>query len=578
MARSLVLLVTYSLVCTALEADEHYCNFTRESNNYHCTNDQLCPTWFRCNTTTNRCHCGKSHHGMIRCQDQLGIAAVSNCYCVTYDQETEVGSCYYNCENTAHKTMYDRVYHRLPLNSTTNLNTYMCGRFNRMGTLCGRCKEGHSPFVLSYNLSCVECPSGYKHWWRFILAGFVPLTFFYFFMVFFNINVTSSRLHGVVLFSQAVSMPALARLILLTFVTRPDLLMAAKILFPFYSFWNLDFFRSLIPDICLNVSTLEALALDYAVAVYPLLLIILSYVLIVLYDRDVGCILYMWKPFRKVFNVFKHNWDIRTSVIDSFATFFLLSYVKVLSISSDLLIFTHAYSLNGNISTRLYYDATLPYFGEKHLPYAVLAIVFLVLFVVIPTLILTLYPFQFFQKFLSCFPIQWHFLHAFVDSFQGCYKDGTEPGTFDCRWFALIGLFIRLASFAFYAATLTSMFFVYAIISCVLWLILLVNVHPFKKTVVYHQSTDSAFITLIIIFYISILGVNIGSMEGHAFLPIMNILTMLSPFMTITYILYIVIHWMYSQRRCGGQFVRRVKYWRQHLDYDMSQSNHRVVG
>ena len=25
-----------------------------------------------------------------------------------------------------------------------------------------------------------------------------------------------------------------------------------------------------------------------------------------------------------------------------------------------------------------------------------------------------------------------------LDSFQGCYKDGTEPGTFDCRWFQLL--------------------------------------------------------------------------------------------------------------------------------------------
>ena len=558
MARSIILLVTCSFVSTAL-ANEYYCNFTRESNNYYCTDDLSCPTWFSCNTETNKCQCGKTHHGMIRCHDRLGTAAVSNCHCVTYDQDTQVGSCYYNCENTVHRTMYDRVYHHLPLNSTTGLNTFMCGRFKRTGTLCGRCKDGHSPFVLSYNFTCVECPDGHKNWWKFILAGFVPLTFFYFFMVFFNINITSSHLQGVVLFSQAISIPALARIILLSLVTRPDFLKTVKILLPFYSFWNLDFFRSLIPDICLNVSTLEALALDYAVAMYPVLLIILSYVLIVLYDHDVGCILYMWRPFRKVFSIFKHNWDIRTSVIDSFATFFILSYIKVLSISSDLLMYTHAYSLNGNISTRLYYDATLPYFGKKHLPYAILAVTFFTLFVIVPTLILTLYPFRFFQTFLSCLPIQWHFLHAFVDSIQGCYKDGTEPGTFDFRWFALIGLFIRVALFAFYAATLTSMFFVYAIIAFILWLILLVNVNPFKKAVVYYQSTESVFIILISIFYVSILGVNIGSIQGHAFLPIMSVLTMLSPIITITYILYIIFHWAFSRRRRRRQIARRVK-------------------
>ena len=43
------------------------------------------------------------------------------------------------------------------------------------------------------------------------------------------------------------------------------------------------------------------------------------------------------KPGRK-------SWNIRTLVIDSFATF-LLSYVKVLSVISDVLIFFSSFSL-----------------------------------------------------------------------------------------------------------------------------------------------------------------------------------------------------------------------------------------
>ena len=125
---------------------------------------------------------------MIACDETTGRAAVSDCHCVTYDnvtKETQVGSCYYNCENTAHKTLYDRVYHPLPVNPT-ELTTKICGRFNRTGTLCGQCAPGLSPFVLSYNLSCVECPDGNKNWWKFVLAGFVPLTFFYMFIVVFK--------------------------------------------------------------------------------------------------------------------------------------------------------------------------------------------------------------------------------------------------------------------------------------------------------------------------------------------------------------------------------------------------------
>ena len=194
--------------------------------------------------------------------------------------------------------------------------------------------------------------------------------FFYFFVVIFNINVTSSRLHGAVWFSQALSMPAFIRL----FVSAlshgsPYMLTATKILKVFYSFWNLDLFRSIIPDICLNVTTLQALALDYFIALYPFVLIIISYILIELHDRRYAVIVILWKPFHKVLSVFRKTWDIRTSVIDSFATFFLLSYVKVLSVSADLLIPTKIYKLGSSeVQFGLYYSPTVQYFGDEHLP------------------------------------------------------------------------------------------------------------------------------------------------------------------------------------------------------------------
>ena len=561
---SSLLLVTYciTLITSGNDSEnvgKYRIDFSVESNNYTCNDNSSCPTWFYCNTETNRCQCGESYYGMIACDEATGRAAVSGCHCVTYDndtKDTQIGSCYYNCENTAHKTLYNRVYHPLPKNPT-ELTGRICGRFNRTGTLCGQCAPGLSPFVLSYNLSCVECPDGNKNWWKFILTGFVPLTLFYMFIVGFNISITS-RLHGIVLFSQAITTPTFARLLFLTFVTRPDFQKAVKIAYPLYSFWNLDFFRTIIPDICMNVSTLEALALDYAIAVYPLFLITLSYVLIEFYDRNIGCLVYMWRPFHKVFSIFKRNWDIRTSVIDSFATFFLLSYVKILSVSSDLLMYINVYSLDGKSSARLFYDPTLHYFGERHLPFAILALIFFISFIVLPTLLLTLYPFQFFQKFLSIFPIRWYFLHAFVDSFQGCYKDGTEPGTTDCRWFAQLGLFFRLSCCVCYALSLNSMYLVYAAVICTLWLILLVNVNPFKSNILSlgYPLTDLVFLMLISLLYISFLGIDIASMEGHVYLPVIYVLATLSPFATILYVLYIMLHWMWIHRRCGRELFR----------------------
>ena len=352
---SAVIFVSISNLTISFELTGHHENiFNTNQRTYgnSCTSDSQCPTWFYCEKFTKQCKCGKTFDGIIKCNEEQRAAYVLNCYCVTYNEETnstQAGLCFYNCESSAQTTMNDKVYHLLPRNPARDLNTAMCGRFNRSGVLCGKCNKGLYPYVHSYNFTCVECPNGSKNWWRFILAGFVPLTFFYFFVMLFNINITSSHLRGVVLFSQILSIPSTARIIMLTIENRPKVQEAVKIVYPLYSFWNLDFFRSVIPDICMNVSTMEALALDYAIAVYPIILVIISYVLIELYDRKVQCVVCLWKPFYWILAFFRNNWNIRTSVIDSSASFFLLLYVKILSVSSDLLMFTPVHNLNGSI-------------------------------------------------------------------------------------------------------------------------------------------------------------------------------------------------------------------------------------
>ena len=91
-----------------------------------------------------------------------------------------------------------------------------------------------------------------------------------------------------------------------------------------------------------HVSTLEAFTLEACVAVYSLILICLSYFLIVLYDHNIWLVVFIWKPFCFIFRRFRENWDTQSSVIDSFSTFFLLSYVKLLSICMDLMVSTPA--------------------------------------------------------------------------------------------------------------------------------------------------------------------------------------------------------------------------------------------
>ena len=521
----------------------------REVRYPHCNNDSACPTWFICNSQ-NICECGNEHSYKVVCDIERGEAAVLDCHCVTYDRQTGstyLGLCFYNCISIK---KVDHIHHKLPQKPEVLLNKSVCASFHRTGLLCGDCEEGYSQFVLSYNLSCVKCPNGHKNWWKFILAGSVPLTFFYFFVVIFNINVTSSRLHGVVWFSQVITIPAFIRLMMSELSHRnPHLLIAAKTFIVFYSFWNLDLFRSVIPDICLNVTTLQALALDYCLALYPFLLILLSYLLIELHDRRFAVVVIIWKLFHKVLSVFRKSWDIRTSIIDSFATFFLLSYIKVLSVSADLLIPTTIYKLGSNeVQYGLYYTPTVHYFGNEYLPYAITAIIILTLFVSIPTIIFILYPFQLFQKFLSYFPFNWHFLHAFVDSFQGCYKDGTEPGTFDCRWFSTLIHLIRLLFFIIYGMTLSMMSFVYCLIVFLITpSIFAINIQPYKKVACRYSIMDTVFYILLSLICIALITRDVAKLSSIIFNTLYPSLTASIP---IVYIAIFISFWIISKMRC----------------------------
>ena len=529
----------------------------KESKSRSCSSDRTCPTWFTCNSQTGNCQCENRDDGAIICDNEKHLSQALNCYCVTYDNAsgyTHVGLCLYTCYLHGEDKEIELFYYKLPQKTDLLINSSACTLFHRTGLLCGDCEPGYSPLVLSYNLSCVECPDGDKNWWRFIFAGFVPLTGFYFLVIFFSINVTSSQLHGVVWFCQSISTPAFSRAMLLglRMEKNPLQLNVVKAFCVFFSVWNLDLFYTIIPDICLNISTLQALALQYLPALYPYVLILLSYFIIKLYDRNFKVVVIAWSPFKKLRSLFRMSLDVRTSVIDSFVTFFYLSYIKILSVSADLLIPTKIYQLGSNKTVLgLYYSPTVEYFGDSHLPYAILAIVILAVFVFIPTVIIILYPFRIFQKFISLFPFNWHFLHAFVDSFQGSYNDGTEHiRTMDSRWFSVIILLLRIVLFIIFGLAPHSMFYIYGIITVVILLMTMINIEPFKKSAVKYFSTNLIFFFLFILCYIALVGRAISGIDTDSSTHhVLAVLALLSAFIPLLYMIYLIGSWFISKRK-----------------------------
>ena len=393
---------------------------TEVSGNKSCRDDKDCPLWAYCNDSYCLCRESLKNNYRVKCSDSDLQLSVGRCSCVTYNNVTKTmteGECIESCGSTFND---NELYFTLPL-KLSKLNQFMCeNKWNRTGRLCGKCLPGYAPLAYSYDMRCVSCPQGNRNTWKYILMVFGPLTLFYFIVLFFKINTTSSHLHGYLYFSQTISTPFLIRA---AYVQQSGMntMLEFNLLIAVYSVWTLDILRSLHPKICLNVSILTLSALDYALALYPLLLTVLSYILIELHDRNYRLIVFLWKPFRCVFTLVRRNWNIRTTIIDAYATFFLLSFVKVLNTSLDILTPTAATDLtSGNTTWVLYLDGTVDYFGADHLPYAILAILLCTVFTLVPTLVLVLYPFQWFQKVLACLKPQGSLLRTVMDSFQGC--------------------------------------------------------------------------------------------------------------------------------------------------------------
>ena len=429
--------------------------------------DIVCPLWTR-RGDSGACECGDNLGGVVNCDPSTLEVTILVCHCMTYSNvfnTTLVGHCIFNC------LFLDYLY--------VGVDTCHSRNMHRRGQMCGRCEEGYAPPVYSYSLSCVECSDYNYNWLKYAAAAFLPLTGFYILVVIFRISVTSEAMSAYVLVSQIIAAPVHLRLLAIEegSAKLPELYF--KAFSSVYMLWNLDIFRSLYTPICLhpNMSMLQALALEYATAVYPLLLIFITYFLVNLHDRF-RVIVRLWAPFYRCFARLRTEWDIRSSLIEAFGTFILLSYVKILNISFDILTPTALYDVHGNRmpSLYLYYDGTYEYFGRNHMPYAFLALFMFLVFNVLPLALLCLYPCQCFQRCLNLCRLQRHKLNTFIDTFVGCYR--TEPR--DCRYFAAFYLVLRIINLALFSITTSPLYYPLGGIVFIIAAILVAAARPYK--------------------------------------------------------------------------------------------------
>ena len=194
----------------------------------------------------------------------------------------------------------------------------------------------------------------------------------------------------------------------------------------------------------------------------------------------------IWKPFHFLLSHFQRKLNLKTSLIDTFATFLLLSYIKVGFAAFYILIPTPVWSPDGSYT----------YFGSSHIGYALITLLLAFVVLIIPVILLFVYPCRCFQKCLNYFHLQLLPLHAFVDAFQGCYKDGTN-GTRDCRYFAGLQLLIRLLFPFIFFMIRQDLFsvFCFGVVLC-LYIILFILVQPYKVSV--YNKVDASLLIILL--------------------------------------------------------------------------------
>ena len=230
------------------------------------------------------------------------------------------------------------------------------------------------------------------------------------------------------------------------------------------------------------MTSLQAAFLEYSTGLYPLLVLAVIYVMVKVYDHSLifTAAIRKCRPVYLCFAYFRRHMDIRASLVDGFATFLILLYVKIGYTTFLILQPTIVFTPDGAYKLYVYVDASVEYFGTHHLAYALPALCITIMIIVIPVMLLLLYPLSCFHKCLNFCHLRCLALHTFADAFQGCYKDGTN-GTRDYRWFSAVHLLMRFGLVAAYDMTrYYSACWVFMLLLCQLYLVMIAIFQPYK--------------------------------------------------------------------------------------------------
>ena len=511
--------------------------------------NRTCPFWHipEEQNGTITCKCGDLLYNFVNCfsEKEFKLVEVPFCFCMSYlDTIDVIGNCPYTCQATI---------------GVNRVNSTSCRAWlHRTGVMCGKCEDGFAPPV--YFFGCVNCTNynDYKYnWLKYIAVAYLPLTVFYFVVILARIRATSAELNALVYIVQISAFSAIIKNGNNYKRQHYTANVQASLKTALRGFFNLDFIRGVYSPFCLSphLSTIQVTALDYLIGVYPLLLILVTYSLVKLHD-NFSVVVRLWKPFNRCFALLDRQWNMKGSLVDAFATFLLLSYVKMLNVSLDLLTPVSVYGTNGAAlnTSYVYIDGTVEYFGEEHRPYGILAIVALLVFNVLPVVLLCLYPCPCFQRCLNRTGLRCQALHIFMDSFQGCYREELRY----CKYFSAVYLLARIGTIACFSLTLSYRAF---------WIVeVFFLIFPAMLVAVIRPYRDNKYNIIDIVLLLSTVGsttkkhyrLNTTNIYKYKFYPLMYFISVLIP---SAYALALVVHKLLPKclvKRIKG-FVQKIR-------------------
>jgi hypothetical protein len=304
------------------------------------------------------------------------------------------------------------------------LNDAICG--SRAGVLCGQCPNNNSVYYHSLHFTCQPDKHCYLGWLFYILSELVPVTILFLVIIFFNITFTSGKINGFIFFAQVVVM---------FHVTADDFIplplgvkVLNRILHFFYLIFNLNMFTLDEFSFCLfkGATALDVIAFSYITLIYSFVLVVGVIFLLNKLSMKCSC-----KAFRRFTR--KHRGTLQGSIIHGLTAFLVLCYAKCTQASILLISYAGIRGTGSKtLRTVVFYNGDITWFSIQHLPYAIPAIFMTIVLVLLPPIVLLIYPLHF--KILSALRISeskcvvlllrpLNKLKPLLDSFQGSFKD-----------------------------------------------------------------------------------------------------------------------------------------------------------